>query len=111
MRRRIATALATAALAAAPLAAHAGKDLAFSIGIAGPGFALQLSDPAPVHYRPAPVYYPSPVFVRPAPVVYAPRPVYVAPAYYPVPVVVRPGHRHRHHHPRAVAAYAWRGAY
>lgn len=109
MRRRIATVLGAALLAAAPFTAHAGKDLAFSIGIAGPGFSVNFSDPAPVYYAPAPVY------VRPAPVYhYAPRPVVVAPAYYaPRPIVVRPGYHRHHPHAYAFApgAVVLRGRY
>ena len=100
----LATVLAGAA-AIAPTVASA-SNVAWSVSVGGPGFAVSAGAPAygpgygpgygyRPYYRPAPVVYrsyvpayvPPPVYVqRPRPVVYAPRPVY----YAPPPVVIAP---------------------
>jgi hypothetical protein len=103
--KMLVAALGTAAVGAAAMfspAASAGSNVAWSVSVGGPGFAVTAGPPryygAP--YRP---YY-RPHYYRPAPVVrpyyrpyYAPRPVYYAPPtvvysqpYYPAPVVPVP---------------------
>jgi hypothetical protein len=91
--------------------AHAGGNVAFSIGAnIAPGVTLGISNApyyaAPAYYPPAPVYY------QPAPIYYQPAPVYYQPAVYVAPRVVyaRPfygyghgggrGHGHGHGHRR-----------
>ena len=101
-RNLLTTVVATAALGSAALfapAASAGSDVAWSLSFGGPGFGVNVAQPAyggyygapyrpyyrpvvvapPVYYRPAPVVY-RPVVVAPRPVVVAPRPAYYAPA-------------------------------
>jgi hypothetical protein len=98
-------ALGAAAVGAAAMfspAANAGGNVAWSVSVGGPGFAVTAGQPRWGHYR-APYrpyyrpYYRS--YYRPAPVYrpyYAPRPVYYAPPvvyaqpYYPAPVVPVP---------------------
>ena len=110
--KMLVAALGTAAVGAATMfstAASAGGNVAWSVSVGAPGFAVSAGQPAyygapyrpyyrPHYYRPAPVAY------RPyyAPYrAYAPRPVYVAPptvvyaqpyssSYYPAPVVPVP---------------------
>lgn len=77
------TLIASAALFANPAAA--GSDVAWSVSVGGPGFAVSAGQPfygAP--YRP---YY-RPIVVAPAPVVY--RPWYGPVNYYAPPVVYAP---------------------
>ncbi|MCC6194109.1 MAG: hypothetical protein IT518_06525 [Burkholderiales bacterium] len=98
----LAAAAVTALVGAATLfstAASAGGNVAWSVSIGGPGFAVSAGQPyysapyrpyyKPYHFRPAPAY--RPYYYPPRRVVYAP-PLVVAPApYYPAyPVVPVP---------------------
>ena len=107
--KMLVAALGTAAVGAAALfstAASAGGNVAWSVSVGGPGFAVSAGQPyygAPYrpHYKPyyKPYYRPAPVVYRPyyRPY-YAPRSAYVAPPvvytqpypYYPTPVVPVP---------------------
>ena len=102
-----AVALGTAALFA-PVAS-AGSDIAWSLSIGGPGYGVNVGQPAfggyyGAPYRPhfRPIVVAPPVYYRPPPVVYrpvvvAPRPVYYAPAqvvYGPRGYAGRPASRH-----------------
>jgi hypothetical protein len=111
--KMLVAALGTAAVGAAAMfstAASAGGNVAWSVSVGAPGFAVSAGQPgyygygAPYrsHYRPH-YYRPAPVAYRPyyAPYrAYVPRPVYVAPpvvytqpysySYYPAPVVPVP---------------------
>ena len=106
--RMLVAALGTAAVGAAALfstAASAGGNVAWSVSVGAPGFAVSAGQPAYYgapyrpyyrpYYRPAPVVY-RPYYYAPRPVYYAPRPVYYAPPvvytqpYYPAPVVPVP---------------------
>lgn len=111
-RALFSTVLGTAALGAAALfapAASAGSDIAWSLSIGGPGYGLNVGQPAfggyyGAPYRPyyRPVVVAPPVYYRPPPVVYrpvvvAPRPVYYAPApvvYGPRGYAARPAARY-----------------
>ncbi len=112
-RTTLAGAAFAAALAAVPAAA---SDVAWSVSIGGPGYALNVGAPmawgyAPPYrngpyrpnYRPGyrplpvpvyapPVVYPAPPVALPYPIVYAPAPRVVVPA----PYFVAP-YRHGHH--------------
>lgn len=88
------TALAGAA-ALLPATASAGGNVAWSVSVGGPGFAVSAGQPgwgygAPYrpYYRPG--YYAPyrPYYYRPAPVVY--RPYYAPRVIAPAPVVVAP---------------------
>lgn len=111
-----ASAVGTTLIGAAALFSHpaaAGSDVAWSVSVGGPGFAVTAGQPyyggagqygapyrpyygpryRPVVVAPVPAYRPwyGPVTYYAPPVVYAPR--YVAPRYYaprPYPVAVRP---------------------
>ncbi len=90
LKRTLICGAALCALGASTAYAHDRAALGISVGIAGPGYALQFADPAPVYYAPPPV-------------VYAPARIYAPPVYYaaPPPVVYRdygPGWKHRHRH-------------
>ena len=104
--KMLVAALGTAAVGAAAMystAASAGGNVAWSVSIGGPGYAVTAGQPAyyGAPYRPyyRPYYRPAPVVYRPyyRPY-YAPRPVVVAPpvvytqpySYYPAPVVPVP---------------------
>ena len=112
-RNALTAVVATAALSAAALfapAASAGSDVAWSLSFGGPGYAVNVGQPAyggyygapyrpyyrpvvvapRVYYRPAPVVY-RPVVVAPRPVYYAPAPVVYGPRGY---APVRPAPRH-----------------
>jgi hypothetical protein len=98
-------ALGTAAVGAAAMfstAASAGGNVAWSVSVGGPGFAVSAGQPyygapyrpyyKPYYYRPAPVVYRPyyrPYYYAPRPVYYAPPVVYTQP-YYPAPVVPVP---------------------
>lgn len=99
-RRLALAALGSASLAAA-LPAQAG-DVAWSITLGGPGFALSAGSPwagprfapAPIVHAPAPVIVaPRPRFVAPSPwagPVFVPGPVVAGPAFVPGPVFAGP---------------------
>lgn len=109
IRTRIfAAALGTAlagATAMLPATASAGGNVAWSVSVGGPGFAVSAGQPAyyggpyrpyyrPAHYGPyrGPYYRPAPVVytpyyprvIAPAPVVVAPPVVYTQPYFAPV---------------------------
>lgn len=104
MRKSWIVGLATASLALAAGAAHAGG-VNWSIGINLPPVGTVISSGPQYPVYPAyPVYAPPPVVYRPAPVYYAPPPVVYrpAPVYYGPPAVVverrwRGGWEHGHH--------------
>jgi hypothetical protein len=74
--------VAAGALAAG--AAHAGRDVYWSVDVQAPGYPVGVG--ASFSNAPRVVAYPQPVYVAPPPVVYAPPPV----VYVPRPVYVQP---------------------
>jgi len=92
VNRSIVMAGAVAMLAVAAMgfagAAQARDNVFWSVGVGGPGVAVNVGNGFPVYAAPQLVY------VQPAPVYYQPQPVYLAPqaVYYDG----RP-HGHRHH--------------
>jgi hypothetical protein len=78
--------IAGAALGLASVAAMAGGNVNWSIGINLPPAGVVVSN-GPVYYTPAPIYRaPPPVYYAPPPVYYAPEPI----VYQPPAVVYRP---------------------